>query len=555
MMPKSLLLLMLVLGLLVGGCSKSGSDDAAVDEQRNPSEQLAPLDDEDPVAEDGLDPGSDADDPGGPITPLEIADGSVYFESGLTGAGLATAAAQLLRGQLADPDSSDVGFSGAARLNLNGRFLSLSPYLSGAAWLFDQNIELAAGLNTLSLEVRDRFGRLCSYWGPRQFFSAAANLAVEHQYQIEFGSIDLSAYPAVSLNVNVTYQGQAVSGLSLQHFAVINAHVPTRLGSCTVTGAGAYRLGYTDHLAGARRVWVYAAQPSADQTPTRAGLSAPGSYGRNFALLVGINDYPEPYNDLNNCLNDVADMQAALAASSWACDGNQIVQLTNAAATRAAILNRLGVFMQSLTAADVLLFHFSGHGSGSPDDSESNQYLCTVDAGAQWLSVSDLSAALDTSHKGLAEGLVNVFVMLDSCHSGNFIARSLAFDNVAKFLPLPDNLQSRGDGLSFARDLSSIAGGNIFVMTACLGDEVAYDVGSLANGAFTHYLTKSLGLAHATRTMSLPAGAPANLAHDALVSGEEAYAWLWPLLVNSSYAQTPQMSDNATTPASLIMRF
>ncbi len=245
-------------------------------------------------------------------------------------------------------------------------------------------------------------------------------------------------------------------------------------------------------------------------------------------------------------------MQALLNASSWGT--GQIVKLTDGAATQTAVLNQLASFMAQLTPCDALLFHFSGHGSGDPADGESSQYLCTAEAEAQWISVSALSSVLDTSLKGFAPGIANIFMMLDSCHSGNFIAKGLDLERLAKFLPLPENLAKRGDELSFARDLSSIAGGNIFVMTACSGDQVAYDVGSLSNGAFSHYLTKSLGLAHATRTAGCPAGAPANLDRDVLASGEEAYTWLLPWV--SAYNQTPQLNDNSDlNPASLIMLF
>ena len=85
------------------------------------------------------------------------------------------------------------------------------------------------------------------------------------------------------------------------------------------------------------------------------------------ALLVGINDYA-PVGaggpDLRGCVNDVRDMANTLNALGIvrATPGTMHI-LTDARATRANILNELRWLIQGAKRGDVLVFHYSGHGS------------------------------------------------------------------------------------------------------------------------------------------------------------------------------------------------
>lgn len=92
---------------------------------------------------------------------------------------------------------------------------------------------------------------------------------------------------------------------------------------------------------------------------------------RRFALLIGINQYPDrsisptPGQDiaLKGCLTDV-EMQRQLLIHRFGFAPQDILTLTNSAATRQGIINALEQHLvQQAQADDVVLLHFSGYGS------------------------------------------------------------------------------------------------------------------------------------------------------------------------------------------------
>lgn len=145
---------------------------------------------------------------------------------------------------------------------------------------------------------------------------------------------------------------------------------------------------------------------------------------RRKALLVGINDYAPAGAggpDLRGCVNDVRDMASTLNALGIvpALPGNMRI-LTDARATRKNIMDGLKWLVTDAKKGDVLVFHYSGHGSQLPDIGGGDELdafdetICPHDyATAGMIKDDDLRRAF--AH--LAAG-VNLDVLLDSCHSG-----------------------------------------------------------------------------------------------------------------------------------------
>jgi hypothetical protein len=85
------------------------------------------------------------------------------------------------------------------------------------------------------------------------------------------------------------------------------------------------------------------------------------------ALLVGINDY-SPHGpggpDLNGCVNDVKDVAHTLNALGIVPvrPGSMRI-LTDTRATRKNIMEGLAWLIRGSKSGDVLVFHYSGHGS------------------------------------------------------------------------------------------------------------------------------------------------------------------------------------------------
>ena len=138
------------------------------------------------------------------------------------------------------------------------------------------------------------------------------------------------------------------------------------------------------------------------------------------ALLVGINRYPDPGNDLKGCVNDVRQMAETLKSRCGFPGGGNMRILTDARATTKAILEGLAWLTTGVSPGDSLVFHYSGHGSQVPDGNGDetadglDEILCPYDL--DWkhpLTDDDLAAAC----AGIPEGAL-LTVILDCCHSG-----------------------------------------------------------------------------------------------------------------------------------------
>ena len=61
----------------------------------------------------------------------------------------------------------------------------------------------------------------------------------------------------------------------------------------------------------------------------------------NKALLVGINAYPNPNNNLRGCINDIIDMENFIASKNKVYPKENIKTLTDSRATKKGILSAL----------------------------------------------------------------------------------------------------------------------------------------------------------------------------------------------------------------------
>ncbi|MDZ7961162.1 MAG: caspase family protein [Aulosira sp. DedQUE10] len=174
---------------------------------------------------------------------------------------------------------------------------------------------------------------------------------------------------------------------------------------------------------------------------------------RKLALLVGINQY-QGLPQLYGCVNDVQ-LQQELLIHRFGFNPKDILTLTDQKATRQGMLTAFEEHLiKQAKPGDVVVFHFSGHGSRVLDrdrDSEDglNSTLVPIDGtlppgypqqGGQVQHIMGhtlflLMSALKTE---------NVTVVLDSCHSGgakrgNFRVRSV--EGGEKLLPSAAELE------------------------------------------------------------------------------------------------------------------
>ena len=141
--------------------------------------------------------------------------------------------------------------------------------------------------------------------------------------------------------------------------------------------------------------------------------------GARRALCVGINAYPDAGDELQGCVPDAQAWATALRAG-----GFDVTELTDAAATRDAILRGIVELVSGAAPGDVLAVQYSGHGTFVPDldgdeddgDVASDEALCPVDfRGTGRLIIDDdLARIWDMIPEG-----VSLTCFFDSCHSGS----------------------------------------------------------------------------------------------------------------------------------------
>lgn len=141
------------------------------------------------------------------------------------------------------------------------------------------------------------------------------------------------------------------------------------------------------------------------------------------ALLVGINDYAPAGAggpDLNGCVNDVRDMATTLNALGIVPAVPATMRiLTDTRATRANILAGLKWLVTGAKKGDVLVFHYSGHGTQVVDTSgdevdHKDEAICPHDFPTAGFITDDVLRGIFST---LPAG-ANLDVFLDSCHSG-----------------------------------------------------------------------------------------------------------------------------------------
>ncbi|GAA2028543.1 hypothetical protein GCM10009819_10260 [Agromyces tropicus] len=140
---------------------------------------------------------------------------------------------------------------------------------------------------------------------------------------------------------------------------------------------------------------------------------------RRIALCIGIDAYPDENDRLAGCVADAKGWAGAFREQ-----GFDVRELTDAAATRDAILMAILDLVAGSSPGDVLAIQYSGHGTFVPDldgdeddgDVANDEAICPVDfRGTGRLVIDDdLARIWDVIPEG-----VSVTAFFDSCHSGS----------------------------------------------------------------------------------------------------------------------------------------
>jgi metacaspase-1 len=177
------------------------------------------------------------------------------------------------------------------------------------------------------------------------------------------------------------------------------------------------------------------------------------------ALLIGINKYQIPGADLRGCVNDVKDLSAALIEFHGFKKGD-IKILLDGAATQKAMQAGITALVREAKKGDVLVLHYSGHGSNVPDDEKNrdeadgrDEILCPTDLNWDKPLRDDW---LRTTFDKLPAG-VSFTTIMDCCHSGTN-TRAIQPPDVKvkqRYLPSPWGLAAAESHRGMPKNVSS----------------------------------------------------------------------------------------------------
>ena len=223
------------------------------------------------------------------------------------------------------------------------------------------------------------------------------------------------------------------------------------------------------------------------------------------ALLVGVNDYQMAGADLQGCVSDVFDMGAVLAeyCGFGAAD---IRLLVNNRATKENIRSRLEWLVKDAKKGDVLVFHYSGHGSqivdrdGDELADHKDEILCPHDM--DWDGIYIVDDTLNELFEPAGKSGANLTVIFDCCHSGTG-TKSLELgkpERLERFLVPPADIAWRAQSLTGSAKAEARTIGidpdkqrNI-LLAGCRADQTSAEsvLGGVYRGAFTWCLTRTI---------------------------------------------------------------
>ncbi len=229
------------------------------------------------------------------------------------------------------------------------------------------------------------------------------------------------------------------------------------------------------------------------------------------AVLIGINRYRIPGADLRGCVNDVKNLQAVLT-QQYGFASKDIRLLTDFSATTKAMAAAIRALVKGARKGDVLLLHYSGHGSNVPDKNgdeadRRDEILCPTDLDWKNPLLDDwLRSTFDRLRPG-----VSLTVIMDCCHSGTNTRVLSPPDTpvIARYLPSPWDLVAVESGRKLrgkvqgslrrsspAKRRQDVVDANIpeILLTGCRDTQTSADaqMGGTFNGALTYCLVETI---------------------------------------------------------------
>ena len=266
-----------------------------------------------------------------------------------------------------------------------------------------------------------------------------------------------------------------------------------------------------------------------------------------YALVVGIDAYPDPRHRLAGCVND-ARAVASFLQSQVPADRLALKTLLDVEASRKAVVDGFRQHLGQAAPSDTVFFFFAGHGSQErapeifwtvePDHLDETLVCYDSRTPGEW-DLADKEIALLLGE--LSTHQPHIVVVLDCCHSGSGTRAALWGDVVRRFPTdlrdrpidafLPGVVEGTGRATSGDSGWDVPRTGRHVLLAACRDDQEAkeYSAETERRGAFTWFLLEALQTGGSG------------------VTYREAYKRAKALLEVNVAAQTPQLEASVDT--------
>jgi Caspase domain len=243
---------------------------------------------------------------------------------------------------------------------------------------------------------------------------------------------------------------------------------------------------------------------------------------QKWALLIGINSYPNfaPRGQLTGCINDVEAMRRTLI-DSFNFPESQVESLTDEQATREGILGAMKDLVQRVGPDDIVVVHYSGHGSQMTDVEGDepdglDETIVPHDSGRAPHENRDIKDdEIYLWLKDLTAKTSNVTLIFDCCHSGTIVRDD--FGGAERWVepdlrpadqlppsPIPEIIRGSLDG---GRDVGPSGwlplGERYVLFSGCRREEKACEMeepAGVRHGALTFFLARELRKAESGTT-------------------------------------------------------
>jgi len=223
-----------------------------------------------------------------------------------------------------------------------------------------------------------------------------------------------------------------------------------------------------------------------------------GDPNEQYAVLVGIDDYPGSQNDLLSCVTDTRVVRKTLI-DHFGFNPENIVVINDASATRDHIIEAFRRHLGQAGPDGATVFYFSGHGTQMDGD------YGTQDDEADGVDEAIFVWGQDTASSIILDDEINVLIgelnagsqmmILDNCNSGTgtlgdgFKFISFEDESMKSSLRLPDTWL---EGNVLASTKATRQAINYFLFAACKADETALAGSGSRPSVFTQEFVKQV---------------------------------------------------------------